>query len=66
MRKVDYIFFLKNHIKGDRRTLLYAWHATMLGRRMMHQNWTPTSPQDTCAWGAMILKQDKKWNSQRF
>jgi hypothetical protein len=49
MRKVDYLFFLKNHIKGDRRTLLYAWGATMLDHRMLHQNWTAASSQAACA-----------------
>jgi hypothetical protein len=38
MRKVDYLFFLKNYVKGDRRTLLYAWGVMMLDRRMLHQN----------------------------
>jgi hypothetical protein len=37
MRKVDYLFFLKNHIKGDRCTLLNAWGDKMLERRMLHQ-----------------------------
>jgi hypothetical protein len=40
MRKVDYLFFLKNHIKGDHHNLLNAWGARILDRRMMHQKWT--------------------------
>jgi hypothetical protein len=49
MRKVDYLFFLKNYVKGDRHTLLYAWGATMLDHHMLHQKWTVTSSQAACA-----------------
>jgi hypothetical protein len=49
MRKVDHHFFLKNYIKGDRRTLLNAWGETMLDHRMLHQNWTTTLSQDAFA-----------------
>jgi hypothetical protein len=49
MRKVNHLSFLKNHIKGDRRTLLNAWGVMMLDRRMLHQNWTATSLQAACA-----------------
>jgi hypothetical protein len=59
MRKVDYIFFLKNYVKGDHCTLLYAWGAMIIDHRMMHQKWTMTSLQAACAWGVMILKQEK-------
>jgi hypothetical protein len=37
MRKVGYLFFLKNYVKGDRCTLLYAWGAMMLDDRMLNQ-----------------------------
>jgi hypothetical protein len=49
MRKVDHIFFLKNHIKEDRCTLLNAWGVMMLDHCMVYQNWTMASPQATCA-----------------
>jgi hypothetical protein len=46
---VDYLFFLKNYIKGACRTLLNAWGAMMVDHRMLHQNWNLVSPWATCA-----------------
>jgi hypothetical protein len=60
MRKLDYLFFLKNYVKGERHTLLNAWGAMILYHCMLHQNWTTTLPQDACAWGATILKHEEK------
>jgi hypothetical protein len=56
MRKVDYLLFLKNCVKGDRCTLINAWGTMMLYRHMLHQKWTAESPRVACAWGVMILK----------
>jgi hypothetical protein len=49
MRKVDYLFFLENHIKGDRCTLLNAWGSMILDRHLLHQNWTMASSHAACA-----------------
>jgi hypothetical protein len=49
--KVNYLFFLKNHIKGYCRTMFNAWCEMMLDHRMMHQIWTTTSLQATSTWG---------------
>jgi hypothetical protein len=60
MRKMNHLSFLKNHIKGDRRTLLSAWGVTMLDRHMLPQNYIMVTSHASCAYGATMLKQEKK------
>ena len=49
MRKVVFLFFLKNYDKRDRHTLLYAWGETMPNLRTLHQSWIAMSSQYACA-----------------
>jgi hypothetical protein len=49
MRKVVYLFFLKNYVKGDRCTLIYAWGVMMIDRHMMKQSFIAVASQAACA-----------------
>jgi hypothetical protein len=47
--KSDFLSSAKNHMKEGRRTLLYAWGATMPDHRTLHYTWTVTLSHAACA-----------------